>query len=247
MPGDGLGARAEAVEEPAAGRGRVGDGLDGGEGLGGDDEEGLGRVEVADRLVEVGAVDVGDETHRQVAVGEGAQHLVGHGGAEVGAADADVDDVPQRASGGAGPRAGAHLAGEVGHAVEDLVDLGNDVRAAGAAVLDDGAARGAERGVQDGAVLGGVDALAAVHRVAPSGHVGGLGQLPQQRQRLVGDELLGVVDVQVADAEGVPLTAVRVVGEELTQAHLAERRAVVGERGPLRPLGQPGSACWVHR
>ena len=86
-----------------------------------------GGVEVARRLGEVGAVDVGDEAERQVAPRVVAQRLVGHHRPEVGAADADVDDVADRLAGVALPVAAAHALGERGHPVEHRVDVGHDV------------------------------------------------------------------------------------------------------------------------
>ena len=61
VPGHGLVPAAQPVEQPAPGRRRVGQRLQGGEGLGADDEERLGRIEVAVFVVEVDRVDVGDE------------------------------------------------------------------------------------------------------------------------------------------------------------------------------------------
>ena len=58
---------------------------------------------------------------------------------------------------------------EVGHLVEHGVDLGHDVLA----VDDDGCAlRRAQRHVQDGALLGDVDLLAAEHGVDPRAQAG---------------------------------------------------------------------------
>ena len=94
-----------ALQRPVARRVRVGHRLERGEGLRRDDEQRLGRVEVARRLGEVGAVDVGDEAEGQLALAVVAQRLVGHHRAEVRAADADVDDVADALAGVAGPRA----------------------------------------------------------------------------------------------------------------------------------------------
>ena len=58
-----------ARQRPGARRAGVGHRLQRGEGLRRDDEQRLGRVEVAGRLGEVGAVDVRDEAEGQVAVG----------------------------------------------------------------------------------------------------------------------------------------------------------------------------------
>ncbi len=237
--GHRVGVRAQLGEQPVPRRGGVGDGLDGGEGLRGDDEQRLGGVQVADGLVQVGAVHVGDEADVQVAGGVGAQHLVRHRRAQVGAADADVDDGADPPAGVALPLAGADLVGEGAHLVEHGVHGRHHVLAVH---LDDGAARGAQRGVQDGAVLGGVDLVAAEHRVPQLGHAGGLGQLAQQAEGLVRHQLLGVVHVQVTDLQGVAAAALGVGGEQLAQVRLAEFRPVLPEGRPLRGAVQGGAA-----
>ena len=84
----------------------------------------------------------------------------------------------------------ADLVGEAGHPVEHGVDLGHDVFA----VDDDRLAlRGAQGHVQDGAIFGDVDLLAAKHGVDPRSQARFLGQLNEQLQRLVRDAVLGVV------------------------------------------------------
>src|SRR3546814_5766706 len=83
-----------------------------------DDEQRLGRIQVARGLDEIGAVDVGDEAEAHVAPAVVAQRLVGHHRAEVGAADADADHVADRLAAVAAPLAVAHAVGESGHAVE---------------------------------------------------------------------------------------------------------------------------------
>ena len=90
------GVTSEGGEQPVAGRVGVGHRLQRGEGLGGDDEQGFLRIEVADGFREVGAVDIGDETEGHGPVAVVLQRLVGHHRPEVGAADADVDDIRMR-------------------------------------------------------------------------------------------------------------------------------------------------------
>ncbi|MGX1514624.1 hypothetical protein RKD44_005912 [Streptomyces collinus] len=194
-------------------------------------------------LVQVGAVHVGHEAEGERAVGEGPQRLVGHRRAQVGAADADVDDVPDAPAGVAGPLAGADPVGEAGHLVEHRVDPGDDVLAVD---LDHRVPRRPQRGVQHRTVLGDVDPLTAEHGVAQPEHVGGGGKLLQQGQRLVGDQVLRVVDVQVSHAERPAGAALRVRGEQLAQPHLAEPLAVLGQRGPFGRLVEPGTAVCVH-
>ena len=107
--------------------------------------------------------------------------------------------------------------GEVGHLVEHGVHLGHDVLA----VDDDRRApRRAQRHVQHGAVLGDVDLLAAEHGVDPRAQARLLGQLRRSsRERLVGDAVLRVVEVEAGRLGGQALAALGIVGEELAQVH----------------------------
>ena len=242
------GAGCQAVQQPIAGAVGVGHRLQRGERLRGDDEQRLGRVEIACRFDEIGAVDVGDEAEGARTVAVILERLIGHHRAEVGAADADVDDVADRLAGVPLPRAGADAVGEVGHLVEHGVYVGHDVLA----VHDDGrAARRTQRHVQHGTVLGDVDLLAAEHRVDPLAQPAFLGELQQQLQRLVGDAILRVVEV---DADGLgrqPLAALGIVGEELAQvdvAHLAMMRLQSLPGGPCgERCGGRGHRCWSFR
>ena len=151
---------AEPGERPGARGEGVGHRLLRGEGLGGDEEERLVGAEVADGFGEVGAIDVGDEAEGEVALRVEPERLVGHDGAEVRAADADVDDVADGLAGVALPRAGADAVGERSHLVQHRVDAGDDVFSVDENALGFGRAQG---DVQDGAVLGDVDLVAAEH------------------------------------------------------------------------------------
>ena len=63
------------------------------------------------------------------------------------------------------------------------------------------------------------------------------GQVGEQRQRLAGDPVLGVVDVEVADRQRQLGAAVGVVGEELAQVFVADLVVM-----PLQ--GLPGGSGW---
>ena len=67
----------------------------------------------------------------------------------------------------------------------------------------------AQRDVQDGAVLGDVDLVAAEHGVDARAQAGLLGQLQQQLERLVGDAVLRVVEEEADGLERHPLAALR--------------------------------------
>jgi hypothetical protein len=64
--------------------------------------------------------------------------------------------------------------------------------------------------------------LAAEHGVAALGDPALLRQLPEQRQRLVGDPVLRVVEEQAGALRGEALSAAGVLGEDLPQVALAK-------------------------
>ena len=162
--GHGCLVAAQPLDQPAAGLRGVGQRLEGGEGLGRDDEQRAGRVQVAGRLGQVGRV-VGDEPEVEGPVRVVPQRRVGHRRPEVGAADPDVDDRPDPFAGVPGPRAVAHSVGEVGHPVQHLVHVVVDLLSVDQQVE---AGRIAQGDVQHGPVLGRVDVPAAEHRLRRS-------------------------------------------------------------------------------
>ena len=90
-------------------------------------------------------------------------------------------------------------------------------------VLDDvlavddqlGVAGQPQRGVQHRAILRGVDVHTGEHLVAALLEVGGPGQVEQQLQRVSGDAVFAVVDVEIADGDGELAAAIGIVVEEL--------------------------------
>ena len=164
-----------------------------------------------------------------------AERLVGHDGPEVRAADADVDHVPDALAGVALPLAAADAVGEVGHLVEHGVHVRDDVLP----VDDDrGVPRRAERDVEHGAVLGDVDLVAPEHGVDPLAQPRLLRQPDEQRDGLVGDAVLRVVEEEAGALGGQALAARRVVGEERPQVNVAHRPRVRLERLPRRAAGE---------
>jgi hypothetical protein len=149
----------------------------------------------------------------------------------------------------AGPFAGADPVGEDPHPGEHVVNAGNDIVPVD---LDDRREGGAQGDVQHRAVLSCVDLLAAEHRVPELGHPDGGCEFAQQFQGLVGDEVLGVVDVQITDLERVTAGALRVGGEQLTQVGIRELVTVLAERVPLGALVESGGRvalrmCFGHQ
>ena len=202
----------ELLEHPGLDLAGVGEGLERGEGLGDDDHErGLG-IEALELLCLIVGVDVGDVAAVNTGVGVGTQGLVGHDRAQIGAADADGHQVLDLFAGNTLPLTGAHALGEGIHAVENLVHVGDDVLA-----VDDElallACRAAQRGVQDGAVLGGVDVLAGEHGVAALLELHLAGKIAQQLDGLIGHQVLGQVEVQVTGVKAQLVHALCIGGE----------------------------------
>ena len=115
-------------------------------------------------------------------------------------------------AGNALPLTGAHALGESIHAIEDLVHVGDDVLAVNdeLAFL---ARRTAQRGVQDGAVLGGVDVLAGEHGVAALLELHLAGKIAQQLDGLIGHQVLGQIEVQVTGVKAQLVHALGIGGE----------------------------------
>ena len=202
----------ELLEHPGLDLAGVGEGLERGEGLRDDDHErGLG-IQTFELLGLVVGVDVGDIAAVDTGVGIGTQSLVSHDRAQIGAADADGHQVLDLLAGNALPLTGAHALGEGIHAIEDLVHVGDDILAVNdeLALL---ACRTAQRGVQDGAVLGGVDVLAGEHGVAALLELHLAGKIAQQLDGLIGHQVLGQIEVKVAGVKAQLVHAVGVSGE----------------------------------
>ena len=246
MLGDGLGARLvgvvdgtggdQTIKQPGAHAAGIGEGLQGGEGLGGDDDQRGLRVEISGLDGGIRRVDVGDETALQAVLDVGLECFVGHHGAQVGTTDANVDDGADRLAGDAFPLPGTYLAREVVDLVEGLVDVGDGVLAVHGERVGAGTAQG---GVQDGTVLGDVDVLPGVHGVAAGRDVGLFGELEQGVTHLVGEQVLGQVDVQVGRVQAEPLGTRRVGFEPPTHdvRTIDEGGLEVGKCGPGRSVG----------
>ncbi len=202
----------ELLEHPGLDLAGVGEGLERGEGLGDDDHErGLG-IEALELLCLIVGVDVGDIAAVDTGVGIGTQGLVSHDRAQIGAADADRHQVLDLLAGNALPLTGAHALGEGIHAIEDLVHVGDDILAVDneLALI---ACRTAQRGVQDGTVLGGVDVLAGEHGVAALLELHLAGKIAQQLDGLIGHQVLRQIEVQVTGVKAQLVHALGIGGE----------------------------------
>ena len=226
-PGD------QGVQQPGAGHAGVGEGLQGGEGLGGDDEQrGLG-IQVRGLDEAVGRVDVRDEPALQALLLVGQQRLVDHHRPEIGTADADVDHGADRLARDPHPLAGTHLVGEGEHLVQHLVDVRDHVLPVDRQLRVAGQP---QRGVQHGTVLGDVDVLSAKHRLPAAGDVSLLREPQQRRDDVVVDEVLRQIDVQVPDGVRETGGPFRVVGEGLAKIQFG----IVGELVQLIPGSSGG-------
>ena len=94
----------------------------------------------------------------------------------------------------------------------------------------------AQGDVQDGAVLGTIDLVAAKHGFDAVAQAGLFGEGDEQAQGLVGDAVLGVVEEEAAGLGGEALAASGVFGEEIAQMLCADRLEVALQRLPRGAL-----------
>ena len=215
----------------------VGKRLFGGERLGGDHEQRGGWVEVVDRVDQIAAVHVGHKPTGDAVMTKGGQRLIGHDRTKIRAADTDVDHRLDGLAGCPSPIAGSNTVGKLAHLIEHVMDVGNDVRA----ILEHFAiGRGPQRGVQHGAVFGGVDAIAAQHRGNLVVDPCVFRQRHQVGKHVSGDAMLGEVHHEIADGQRQPIGTVGLVGEERAKLNLLETEGHLFKRCP------GGKRCWIH-
>ena len=237
MPRDGVRV-AERLDEPRSCGARVGHRLERRERLRGDDEQGLGRVEVAGRLGEVRRVDVGDEAERELASRVVPQRLVRHRGAEVGAADADVDHGADRPAGVAEPRARANGIGE--HAASGRAPRGHPARRHGRPRRSD-----VPRGIRSAtwsAGLSSVTLIRSPRNIASIRSGNPRASASRTRSSTVSsrDPLLGVVEIDARRLRRQPLATRRIGREEIAKVQRRDRVSMALERLPLRQRTQGG-------
>jgi hypothetical protein len=141
------------------------------------------------------------------------------------------------------PRPASHALGEGGHPSQHGVHSGHHVFAVRP---NDAGARRTQRHVQDGAILGGVDRLAPEHRIDARTQVRGLCQVEQQTERLVGDPILGIIQIQTGRLECEAFAPLRVLAEERPQMERFHLALVFDEGLPSRQLGETARGG-VHR
>ena len=184
-------------------RARVEHGLGGGEGLRGDRDQGRGGIEAGDRLLERGAVDIGDD-RRLVAAGVAAERVDQQMRPERRAADADMEDVADRAE-----RLRLDRVDQRAHPGVQAGGAGDAFRRALPAL---GAVLG-------GAALGRVDDLAGEHRVAAPRR--GRPASASARKASIRPRLemgLGEIEADAASSTTQPREPVGLGREQLAQA-----------------------------
>ena len=107
------------------------------------------------------------------------------------------------------------------------------------AVHDDGLPLGGAQGhVQDGPLLGDVDLLPPKHGIDSGPQAGFLRQLQEELHRLVGDAVLGVIEVDADGLGGQALAALGVFREESSKMQLPDLLVMGFEGLPCRPLSE---------
>ncbi len=225
---------AQRSDDPGARRVRVGLRLLGGEGLRADDHQGLRRIDAADQILELRAIDVRHEMRRDVAAPFGLERIAHQQWSQVGAADADVHHMLEFLARYAALIAAAHR----GDVARELVARVFDLR------LDRRRARElrAQRGMQHRAPLGGVDGIAAKHRGDALRQLHRPRQLEQQRQGLLRDALAREIEQPgvVLDVEILPALGIR--GEQIAQVRAADVSSMSFDRAPC---GKRGIQCAI--
>ena len=177
----------QAVKQPRTHAPGIGQSLQSGEGLRGNDDQGRLRVKIGGLDSGIGRVNVGDEAALQTVLDVGLEGLIGHHGAKIGAANAHVDDSANRLAGDSLPLTRTHLIRKGVNLVEHLVNIGNGILTVNMQLVSAGTT---QRGMEDGAVLGDVDVLTGIHRVTTLGDAHLRSQFEESVTNLVGKEVL---------------------------------------------------------
>ncbi len=101
-----------------------------------------------------------------------------------------------------------------------------------------------QRDVEDRPILRDVDVLAPEHLVPALAEAGLVGQIDEQSERLVGDALLRIVEVDSLGLGAQALAAPRVLGEESSQVRGANGVGVVLRAPTRRVVGEGGERSW---
>ena len=134
------------------------------------------------------------------------------------------------------PSTVAHLLGKSIHTVKDVAHVAHHVLAVNRQRATVGL-RSSQGGMKHRAVLGRVHMLAGKHRVATLLDMHRAGQIEQQFKRLLGDEVLGEVEMQLAHVVRKLGDAIGVFGKRLLEGEVCSNLFLMfNKRGPLRGL-----------
>ena len=115
------------------------------------------------------------------------------------------------------------------------MDLGDDV---GAIDVDDLTLRGAQRHVENGALLRDVDLFSLEHGIDAFPQPGFLGKLEEERDGLVGDAMFRVVEENAEGLHAHPLAAPGVRGKQAPQVLVFHACIVAFQRFPRCAVGK---------
>ena len=120
----------------------------------------------------------------------------------------------------------AHPVAKRRHLVEDRVDTRHHIFTVDEDRL---VPRRAEGDVEDGAILGDVDLLAAEHRLDAPAQVAIPGQLEQKVERIGGNAVLRIIEVETHRLGLQPFASLRVVREQIAQMQRLNLLVMRGE------------------
>ena len=196
--------RAAHGQVPVARGQGVLQGFQGAEGLAGNDEQRGFRIEAGSQFAKLAAVDIGQVMTAHTALRERTQCFGNQLRAEEGAANADVDHFLDRLFAVAAPQTAVNATDQFGDLVQDAMDLGDDVMA-----VDQQAAtnRATQSRVQCGAAFRSIDLLTVEQVGDGLLQTGLLGQLNQQFEAALIDQVFRVIQQQPAAVERKSLVA----------------------------------------
>ena len=193
------------------------------------------RLDAGERCGNLAAIDIGDKMDaRALAVGERVDR---QRRTEIGATDADDDHIADRPPVETGAPAIADVIGEVADAAPLGLHLRHDIGS-----IDQHWPVGgrAQRHVQSGPSLAGIDALAGEKAGGPALHIGLARQVEQQPQRAASDPVLRIVEQQPGSLNAQAWKTRQGPGHRVRP--WARVRAIcAGPRGPSR------RCCWSIR
>ena len=225
------------LQQPVTRRTRIHQGFLRGKGLGSDDEQRGLRIKRFQLGIQIRTVHVGHEMHTQRRAGKRLQCVAHHQRAEIGTADADIHHIGDRLAGIAAPCSIAHAVGKQTHLLQRITDAGQHIQPVHPQRRMRRIGRGAQRGMQHRTAFRKIDLFTAEHLVAPILHSGLARQREQQGHGLLRNQVLGIVEQQIVQAQGEALKTFGIGSEGLSQRKLPQRLTVILQGLPCRRLG----------